>query len=72
MTKKRDHALDILESPRGKFILSQALYVAAEELRKSDTEKSNREDMEILQEIFGDYRMVKGVEKEVAAVAQNL
>ena len=65
--KKKDYAISLLESQRGQYILSQALYLGAEALRNvppPHTEVSNIEDMDILQEIFGIYRIVKDAEKQ--------
>jgi len=66
--EKRKIALSLLNSPRGYFIISQALYVAIETLKKVEPphrEESNIEDMEILLEtLFPLYRDVKKAETE--------
>jgi len=67
--EKRKIALSLLNSPRGHFIISQALYVAVETLKKvkpPHREESNIEDMEILMEtLFPLYKYVKEAERKV-------
>jgi hypothetical protein len=70
--QKKNHAMNMLESQRGSFILSQALYLGAKALREVPeprTEVSNAEDMDILQEVFGLYRMVKGIEANFGKIS---
>ena len=66
--QKKEYAMRLLESKRGEFILSQALYLGAKTLRNVQapyTEVSNAEDMDILQEVFSLYGMFKGIEEQV-------
>ena len=60
--KPAERATFLLNSPRGRFIIGQALYVAIKRLREVDDqfqEKSNIADMECLQTIFFPYEIVE-------------
>jgi len=65
---KRQIALQLLQSARGNYLISQALSIAVEQLRKVEQpyrEESNAQDMEILLEIlFPLYPATKKVEEE--------
>lgn len=57
--QKRSSSIRLLNTPRGSYILGQALSLAIDKLRsvKPDhmQERSNIEDMEMLQELFLPY-----------------
>ena len=60
-SKAKERAVFLLNSPRGRFIIGQALYLAIEKLREITEplqEKSNIADMEALQSIFFPYEIV--------------
>lgn len=62
MTKKQKEAFQLFDSPRGRYILGQALYLAIEKLKEVPSEfqeKSNIADMELLKEIFFPYIIVE-------------
>ena len=53
--QKKEYALRLVNSTRGSYILSQALFYGIQELNKAEgnrKEISNIEDMEILREII--------------------
>lgn len=54
--ERREVARTLLQSIRGRYILSQALHYAIRDLKRVEPdymqEKSNIEDMEILQEVY--------------------
>jgi len=54
--QRAKEALDLFQAPRGKYIVAQALHYGIKSLKsvKPDVmqEKSNIEDMEMLQELF--------------------
>jgi hypothetical protein len=64
MGDERKEALNFMCSLRGQYILAQALYVAAETLKKVDepfTELSNIADMEYLMDnVFPMFKQLKG------------
>lgn len=67
---KNKNALTLLNSMRGNFILSQALFIAIKELKKVPepyTEHSNIADMELLLDnIFPIYKVVDLTNKQAA------
>lgn len=66
---EQEQALRMFDSPRGKFIIGQALYLALQKLGEVPDqfqEKSNMADMRLLQRIFFPYEVVVQVQEKMA------
>ena len=67
-SKKKEIALQLLQSARGSYLISQALSIAVEQMRKVEPkyrEESNIQDMEMLLEtLFPMYVVVRKSEDE--------
>ena len=74
MTEDYETALNFMLSPRGQFIMGQALFVSIEKMKtvpEPHTEHSNIRDMEFLMEnMFPMYAAVKAAEGQFQQISE--
>lgn len=75
--QKTEIAINLMNSKRGEYLFSQALFLAKEKLKETQPphrEESNIQDMEILLELFPIYPIVVSMEdklREVTDISKN-